>query len=155
MRNVLAVMLLFGMTSISAFSQKIINSTQYNISAFAYKCCNDLAIDSCLIMISESNDLLKFGLKGHSGEIDKGNSYLISVGRYLSFQETEKAIAHELVHLKQMKSGLLTFDKDSIRYRGKKYPNIRENHSSNEHEIEAINIGVELYRKYNNALFIL
>lgn len=54
-----------------------------------------------------------------------------------------------------MKSGLLTFDKDSIRYRGKKYPNIRENHSSNEHEIEAINIGAELYKKYNNVLFIL
>lgn len=85
MRDVLAVMLLLGMTSISAFSQKIINSTQYNISAFTYKCCNDLVIDSCLIMISESKDLLRFGLKGHSGEIDKGNSYLISVGRFMSF----------------------------------------------------------------------
>jgi hypothetical protein len=155
MRNVLAAMLMFVMTSISAFSQNIINSTQYNISAFAFKCCNDLAIDSCLIMISQSNDLLKFGLKGHSGEIDKGHSYLISVGRFMSFQETEKAIAHELVHLKQMKSGLLTFDKDSIKYNGKKYPNIRENHSSNVHEIEAINTGAELYKKYHSVLFIL
>lgn len=156
MRRIQAfILLLIVITPGYSFSQKIINATQYNISAFTFKCCNDLDIDSCLIMISPSDDLFKFGIKGHSSEIDKGNSYHISISRYMSFEETEKAIAHELVHIKQMKSGILSFDRDSIKYRNKKYPNKREKHMHDEHEIEAVYTGERLYQKFNKELYIL
>jgi hypothetical protein len=130
----------------NSFSQKIINSTPYDISSFSVKCCRDLGLN-CLIFISENNRILSFGLDGHANEIDKGYSYSIMMREDLSLEETESIIAHELVHIKQMQSGILKFSRDSIYFEDKKYPNITEHHGTDRHELQAIRVGTMLMEK--------
>lgn len=137
--------------SFSAGAQSIINSTRYNITAYAGRCCSDLKIGNCLIFIAESNRVL--GLKGCSRQIEKGKSYSILVRKNLSFDETRLIIAHELVHIMQMETGELVFDDKSIRYNDKIYPNKPGNHGSDEHEIEAVNLGIALHEKYKDVLY--
>jgi hypothetical protein len=137
--------------SFTAGGQSIINTTRYNISAYAGKCCTELNIGNCLIFISESSRVL--GLKGCSRQIEKGKSYSILVRKNLSFDETRLIIAHELVHVRQMETGELVFDDKSIRYNDKIYPNKPGNHGSDEHEIEAVNMGIALHQKYKDIYY--
>jgi hypothetical protein len=137
--------------SFSAKAQSIVNTTKYNISAYAGMCCAELKIGNCLIFISESNRVL--GLKGCSRQIEKGKSYSILVRKNLSFDETRLIIAHELVHIRQMKSGELEFDDQSIRYNDRIYPNKPGNHGTDEHEIEAVNLGIALHEKYKDVYY--
>jgi hypothetical protein len=139
------------MISFSAGGQSIVNTTKYNISAYAGRCCADLKIGNCLIFISESKNI--FGMKGCSRQIEKGKSYSILVRKNLSFDETRLIIAHELVHIKQMETGELVFDDKSIRYNDKVYPNKPGNHASDEHEIEAVNLGITLHQKYKDVYY--
>jgi hypothetical protein len=139
--------------SVAAWSQTIINTTHYNISGYSFKCCADLKIGSCLIFISETNNVLDFGLVGCSKEIDKGISYSILIKKNTSFEESEMIIAHELVHIGQMKSGRLVFNKDTIIFDNKIYPNDVHVHANDAHEIQAISTGILLYEKYKDVLY--
>lgn len=130
----------------NAYSQKIINNTPYNISAFSISCCHDLGL-KCLIFMTESNKILSFGLDGHANEIDKGFSYSIMMREGLSLEDTEMIIAHELVHIKQMESGMLKFNRDSIYFNNKIYPNISNRHGTDRHELQAVTIGTYLMQK--------
>lgn len=135
----------------TAYSQKIINNTQYNISAFSVKCCQYLGLN-CLVFITGNNRILSFGLDGHANEIDKGYSYSIMMREDLSLEDTEMIIAHELVHIKQMQSGILTFSRDSIFFDKSRYPNITERHATDKHEIQAVRLGTYLMQKFSNTI---
>lgn len=136
------------------YSQIIQNCTIYNIDAFAISCCRDLKIDSCLIMIKGGNLTLKYGLLGQSSEIDRNHSYYILVDNGLSFNETLLVLAHELVHVKQMKSGELRFTNDSIYFMHTAYRNSAKNHKHDPHELQAVSTSLQLYEKNRNILLL-
>jgi len=140
------------MTALTGSSQVIHNTTKYNITPFTMRCCEELQLDSCLIFIDTTDNILAFGVDGHAREVDKGVSYAILIRKNLSFEHTEMIIAHELVHIKQMKSGMLKFDCDSIRFSNKSYPNIFQRHQTDDHELQAIYIGEMLHEKFKNIL---
>jgi|TARA_R110000796_G_scaffold229738_2_gene347217 hypothetical protein len=62
--------------------------------------------------------------EGVMGIADENGSILINKN-ITNEQEREEVITHEKVHLDQMKRGDLSYDDDSVTWKGKKYP--REN----------------------------
>lgn len=152
MKKVLFILCL--LLPFTGYSQTIINNTIYNINAFAVLCCRDLDIGNCLIMISAGNDPGDFGLEGQTSEIENGKAYSVVLSSSLSFRETQRILAHELVHVMQLKTGILKFDKDSVFYSKKKYRNNPVRHSTHVHELEAIYQGNLLYRKHRNILML-
>jgi hypothetical protein len=113
-----------------------------------------MKLDSCLIMIRGDNIEFKYGLKGQSSEIDKGYSYNILLDKGLSFNETLFVLAHELVHVKQLKCGDLRFNQDSIHFHDIVYPNNARNHNGDLHELSAARLGTLLYEKNRGVLIL-
>ena len=128
------------------------NMTIYNISGFVNDCLKELKVDSTLINIQSVDGLIlgKFEAVCKKDDIH----YTIAISNILYYDDVLKAIAHELVHIQQYTSKKLKIlDGDNIEFSFVRYKVTYDSHYNDPQEIEARNVGLQLYKKFKNYLF--
>lgn len=145
MKKLLLIMCMLFTLSITA-QNKIYNATQFNLNNFAIKCCTALKIDSVSITIQQLNGLLFNKYYAGCDEVSK-NNYLIGLSNLLSFEQSQEALAHELVHIAQLNHKRLEIiNKDTIKFDNKLYTFSIDNHINDIQEKEAFKISKELVK---------
>jgi len=138
--------------SISVSGQNVVkNLTQWNLDSFIVTCLEDLKVDSCFIVIQPIKGLA-YG-KYDALTRNAGGVYTIQMSNYMNYTQTLLTIAHELVHVKQLSSGVLIVkDNGDVIFHGKTYKTNENTHYSDAQEIEARIMGTQLYEKYKPLL---
>ena len=141
----LLTILLLLTSILSNAENKIMNKTQYNLDSFIKKCCKELNIDSCMIVVQPTKYKI-YGQYDGVMMVTTKTIYIIQICDEVSFTETLNIVAHELVHVKQYVKGEIPTDKINFEQLKKDSGNEYNKH----YEVEARTIGNELYFKYND-----
>lgn len=124
----------------------VINQTDYNVGEFTKSCLTELKVDSILLMIVTVEKPIKGEYSGYTFKI-QDHTYVIYAVSTMVIDGFKKLVAHELVHVKQFESGLrvtgntATFNQVNYEAKGSE-------HYNRPYEIEAREVGSELYKKF-------
>ena len=126
------------------------NMTIYNINGFINDCLKELNVDSTLINIQSVDGLI---FQKYSAVCQKtDNIFIIALSNNLFYDATLQAIAHELVHIQQYTSNKLKIIKGgNIEFSQVALKTSTDSHYNDPQEVEARNVGLQLYEKYKKS----
>jgi len=121
--------------------------TIYNLNDFVADCLKELNVDSVAINIQNVNGLI-YG-KYPAVCYKAGNIFMIGLSNTLFYGASLNAIAHELVHIKQISKGeLRILDGNNIEFNSVAYLVNTDSHFNDPQEVEARTIGEKLYKQF-------
>ena len=128
--------------------QNVVNNrTIYNLDKFVNDCLKELGVDSVMINIQDVNGLVYGKYSAVCYKV--GGVFMIGLSNTLFYGASLNAIAHELVHIKQISKGeLRILDGNNIEFNSVAYLISTDSHFNDPQEIEARNIGQRLYAKF-------
>jgi len=143
--------LLFALVMMFAVSlngqNNVNNLTQWNIDTFTNQILRELNIDSCFVVIQPTRGLIYDKYDAITKTF--GGCYTVLMSNYMNYDQTLITLAHELVHVKQMKSGILKIlSNGEVEFKGLKYKTNESTHYTDPQEVEARNLGMVLYEKF-------
>jgi len=126
------------------------NMTIYNINGFVSECLKELKVDSTLINIQLVDGLI---YNKYYAVCQKNDMlYVIAISNTLFYDATLQAIAHELVHISQYTSGRLKVGQNgNIEFSQVALHTSTDSHYNDPQEVEARNVGFQLYEKYKKS----
>jgi len=125
----------------------IVNLTCWNLDTFAEKCLKDLNVDSCRVIIQPVDGLIKNEYLAVT--FDNQGAFTIAISTLLFYQDAMSALAHELVHVRQMSKGeLKQLGSNMVQFRALTYKTSKRSHYTDPHEVEARIQGLRLFKKY-------
>ena len=142
MKFILTILLLITTIYTSAINN-VKNLTQYNLDTYITRCCEDLNIDSCFIVVQPT----VFKIYGeYEGVMIKTSDriYTILMCESATYLESLQIVSHELTHIKQYINGEIAMNQ--INYSEVKKDSGNEYNKS--YEKEARETGTKLYEKY-------
>ena len=128
---------------------KIVNRSDYNVQNFADSCLNSLGVDSVLIMVVPTSELINSRYEGLCVRNNE-KTFTILINRQNTFSTFRYILAHELSHVWQY-SNNLSVKGAEIYFNGLTYEANARRHEERPHEIEAKQIGEELSEKFKNV----
>ena len=128
---------------------KIVNRSDYNVQNFADSCLNSLGVDSVLIMVVPTSELIN---SRYEGLCIRNNEkiFTILINRQNTFSTFRYILAHELAHVWQY-SNNLSVKGAEIYFNGLTYEANARRHEERPHEIEAKRLGEELSERFKNV----
>ena len=134
--------------AVGVSGQNIVNNrTMYNLDQFVGDCLKELGVDSVMVNIQQINGLVydKYPAVCYKS----GSYFMIGLSNTLFFGASLNAIAHELVHIKQIAKGeLKILDSNNIEFNSVAYLVSTDSHFNDPQEIEARKIGEKLYKQF-------
>lgn len=141
------VLVLVGLGLWSVGQNRVVNNTQWNLDKYVYDCLKELGVDSCIIIIMPVETKIYGKYDGVCKKIDD-NSYFIGLSNKFFYKESLSVVTHELVHVWQYYSKrLCIIDVNNIMFNSVMYHTSVKYHYDDPQEIEARNIGDQLYKK--------
>lgn len=128
---------------------KIVNRSDYNVQNFADSCLNSLGVDSVLIMVVPTSELINSRYEGLCVRNNE-KTFTILINRQNTFSTFRYILAHELAHVWQY-SNNLSVKGAEIYFNGLTYEASARRHEERPHEIEAKQIGEELSEKFKTV----
>jgi len=126
------------------------NMTFYNLTGFVQDCLKELGVDSCAINIQMTDGLIYGKYEAICKQEDQ--LFIIAFVQSLFYNETLKAIAHELVHVQQYKSGRLKIlGKNKTQFDSAVLHTTANSHYYDPQEEEARELGEKLYNKFKKS----
>ena len=150
MKKLMMILMMFVAVGVSG--QNVVNNaTQWNLNDFVLNCLKDSKIDSVLIVIQPCKGLI-FG-KYRAVSYGNDNLYFIQISKYMDYESTLIAVAHEIIHIRQLlKKELVLIDSENIVFNGVKYHVTENSHWDDKHELQAVKEGNKLFDKYKFIL---
>ena len=138
----------YGQTTKDEHTSNIVkNLTCWNFDSFTERCLKDLNVDSCMIIIQPVDGLIKNEYL--AATFDNQGAYTIAISTLLFYQDAMSALAHELIHVRQMAKGeLKELGRDMVQFRALTYKTSKRSHYSDPHEVEARTEGLRLFKQY-------
>lgn len=139
---------LMFLVSVSVVGQNIVNNrTMYNLDRFVSDCLSELEVDSVMINIQNVNGFV-YG-KYPAVCYKSGDTFMIGLSNALFYGASLNAVAHELVHIKQISKGeLKILDGNNIEFNSVAYLVSYDSHFNDPQEVEARKIGEKLYKQF-------
>lgn len=144
MKTLILTIALILLTMVVSAQLTIVNNTEYNLTQLTKQYCKELQLDSMNIHINTHNGLIYDKYKAVT--YGQNGTYIIRLSNELLIEDRKKALAHELVHIKQLSSKELIYVDRHIIYNGKEYRANENNHSNDKHEIQASVTADKLYQ---------
>lgn len=149
-RKVLFALMVLSLLSAGATTaqNKVVNMTQWNLDRYVNDYLAELKIDSCIIVLQQPAGLIYNLYHGLTIQ-NTANFYTVAIYKDATFIEACMICAHELVHVKQFKTGALKLAGGKfVIFNGAKIQANTAFGYYNDHEDEAYKLGKEIYYKY-------
>ena len=147
MKKLMIVLVLAGLGFMGVGQNVVNNRTIYNLDQFVNDCLKELGVDSVMINIQNVNGLV-YG-KYPAVCYKAGDTFMIGISNTLFYGASLNAIAHELVHVKQISKGeLRVLGSDNIEFNSIAYLVSTDSHFNDPQEVEARKIGEKLYNQF-------
>jgi len=149
MKTIICALMMIFAVELSGENQ-VRNMTIYNLNGFISDCLKDLKVDSAMIVIQSVDGLIYDKYSAICQKND--NLFTIAISNTLFYDATLEAIAHELVHVSQYTSGRLKIiSGGNIEFSSVALRTSSDSHYNDIQEVEARNIGLQLYEKYKKS----